>query len=70
MIENIIQDVGINYVWLLIMMFKIWNLSTNFKALLLDYNANFFQNLNKDIYNSPKCLNYRLFKTTFTFDIF
>ena len=61
--ENIIQEVGFNYVWL---NNDVRNIDTFCKIVTTRLQCQFVQNWNEDVVNSSKYLNYRLFKTTFT----
>ena len=61
--KNSIQDMGLN--WL---NNDVQNIEAFCKSVTTRLQCQFVQNWNNDIYNSQKCLNYRLFKTTFTFE--
>ena len=64
-IENIIQEVGLNYAWL---NNDVRNIHTFCKMVTTRLQCQFVQNWNGDFLNSSKCLNYRLFKTTFSLE--
>ena len=64
-IENIIQEFGLNYVWL---NNDVRNIDTFCKIVITRLQCQFVQNWNEDVFNSSKCLNYRLFKTTFSLE--
>ena len=66
-IEKILQDVGLNYIWLS-------NNVTNIKWLCREVQnrlqMQYIQKWNSDVYNSPKCINYRIFKTDFKTELY
>ena len=59
-IEKILQDIGLNYIWLS-------NNVTNINWLCIEVRnriqMQYKQKWNSDVYNSPKCINYRIVKT-------
>ena len=61
-IEKILQDVGLKYIWLSNNVTNInWPCIEVQNRLRMQY----VQKWNSDIYNSPKCINYRILKTGF-----
>ena len=53
---------GLNYIWL---DNDVRNLNHFCETIKTRLQCQFVQNWNQDVFNSSKCLNYRLFKTTF-----
>ena len=66
-IEKILQDVGLNYIWMSNDVTHVnWLCAEIQKRLQLQ----FIQNWLSNIQESPKCLNYRIFKTEFTTELY
>lgn len=66
-IEKILQDVGLNYIWLNNDVTNVNWLCTEVQKRL---QLQFIQNWHSNIQESPKCLNYRIFKTEFTTELY
>ena len=64
-IQNILQEVGLNYIWLDNDVQNIDHLCNTINTRL---QSQFVQNWNQKIFDTSKCLNYRIFKTTFTLE--
>ena len=62
-IEKILQDVEINYIWMNNDVTNVNWLCTEVQKRL---QLQFIQNWHSNTQESPKCLNYRIFKTEFT----
>ena len=66
-IEKILQDVGLNYIWLS-------NVVTNINWLCREVQnrlqMQYIQEWNSVVHNSPKCINYRTFKTEFKMEFY
>ena len=66
-IETILQDVGLNYIWLS-------NVVTNINWLCREVQnrlqMQYIQEWNSVVHNSPKCINYRTFKTEFKMEFY
>ena len=61
-IQKILQDVGLNYIWITKTVPNINWLCREVKDRL---EMQFVQKWNSDVQVSPKCINYRIFKTEF-----
>ena len=66
-IEKILQDVGLNYIWLNNDVTNVNWLCTEVQKRL---QLQFIQNWHSNIQESPKYLNYRIFKTEFTTELY
>lgn len=66
-IESILQGVGLNYIWL---DNDVPNVEWLCKEVKDRLQCQFVQNWNADVYNSPKCFNYRIFKTNFILETY
>ena len=66
-IEKIIQEAGLNYIWL---NNGVQNLDHFCETIKTKLQCQFVQNWNQGVFNGPKCLNYRLFKTTFILETY
>lgn len=64
-IQNILQSVGLHYVWIDNHVYNIKSLCNEVKNRL---ECQFIQVWNSDVYNSSKCINYRIFKTEFNLE--
>ena len=64
-IQNILQEVGLNYIWLDNDVQNIDHLCNTINTRL---QSQFVQNWNQKIFDTSKCLNYRIFKTIFTLE--
>ena len=66
-IEKILQDVGLNYIWLS-------NVVTNINWLCREVQnrlqMQYIQEWNSVVHNSPKCINYQTFKTEFKMEFY
>ena len=66
-IEKILQDVDLNYIWLS-------NVVTNINWLCMEVQnrlqMQYIQEWNSVVHNSPKCINYRTFKTEFKMEFY
>ena len=61
-IENSVQEAGLNYAWL---NNEVGNINHFCKTVNTRLQCQFIKNWNADVFNGPKCLNYRLYKTEF-----
>ena len=64
-IQSILQEVELNYIWLDNDVQNIDHLCNTINTRL---QSQFVQNWNQKIFDTSKCLNYRIFKTTFTLE--
>ena len=65
-IESILQNIGLNFVWLNNNDILDINWVCREKRLRLE--CQFVQKWQSDVFNSPKCFNFRIFKTDFAFE--
>ena len=66
-IEKILQEVGLNYKWL---SNNVTNINWLCKEVETRLQMQFTQKCNSDVYNSPKCINYRMFKADFKAEMY
>lgn len=64
-VENILQTVGLNYIWL---DNYVQNVEWLCKEVKYRLQCQFVQKWNSDVFNSSKCINYRIFKTNFVLE--
>ena len=61
-IQKTLQDVGLNYIWI---SNNIENINWLCREVKSRLEMQFVQKWNSDVQTSPKCVNYRIFKTNF-----
>ena len=65
-IESILQNVGLNFIWL--NNNDILDINLICREVRLRLECEFVQKWKSDVFNSPKCFNYRIFETDFAFE--
>ena len=66
-IEKILQEVELNYIWL---SNNVTNINWLCKEVETRLQIQVTQKWNSDVYNSPKCINYRMFKAVFKTEMY